>query len=44
MGWSEGSDLAGGDKICYITVNGTAHNYATWITNLWNQNLIFFKK
>ena len=44
MGWMDGTDLAGGDKICYMAVNGTAHNYATWITMLWNTMLVFFKK
>ncbi|MBR2070801.1 MAG: hypothetical protein IJ981_05170 [Clostridia bacterium] len=44
LGLKEGSDIANGDSICYVTVNGTAHNYATWITNLWNLMLVFFKK
>lgn len=43
LGLKEGSDIKGGDKIVYIVVNGTAHNYATWITNLWNLMLVFFK-
>ena len=44
LGWKEGSDIANGDQICFIQVNGTAHNYATWITNLYNFSLITFKK
>ena len=44
LGWNEGSDIKGGDKISFIQVNGTAHNYATWITNLYNLMLVFFKK
>lgn len=45
MGWqqNEGSDIAKGDKIEFIQVNGTAHNYATWITNLYNFAQIAFK-
>lgn len=45
LGWTqnEGSDIAGGDRICYLQVNGTAHNYATWITNLYNFSLVAFK-
>ena len=44
MGWQEGCDIAAGDKICYTVVNGTAHNYATWITCLYNLMHVFFKK
>lgn len=45
MGWQdkEGSDIGKGDKIEFIQVNGTAHNYATWITNLYNFALVAFK-
>ena len=45
LGWTqnEGSDIANGDRICFIQVNGTAHNYATWITNLYNFALVAFK-
>ncbi len=43
MHWNEGSDIAGGDQIEFIVVNGTAHNYATWVTNLYNLMLVFFK-
>lgn len=43
LGWKEGSDIKGGDKIEFLQVNGTAHNYATWITNLYNLMLVFFK-
>ncbi|MCM1440023.1 MAG: hypothetical protein NC131_12605 [Roseburia sp.] len=45
MGWQnkEGSNVAGGDRIEFIQVNGTAHNYATWITNLFNFAQVAFK-
>lgn len=45
MGWqnNEGSDIANGDRIEFVQVNGTAHNYATWITNLYNFALVAFK-
>lgn len=45
MGWTnnEGSDIAHGDRIEFIQVNGTAHNYATWITNLFNFAQVAFK-
>lgn len=43
LGWSEGSDIKNGDRVEFIQVNGTAHNYATWITNLYNCMLVFFK-
>lgn len=43
LGLKDGSDIAGGDRIAYISVNGTAHNYATWITNFWNEAHVFFK-
>ena len=43
LGWKDGSDIQGGDKIAFIQVNGTAHNYATWITNLYNFLLVSFK-
>lgn len=45
MGWqnNEGSDIAHGDRIEFIQVNGTAHNYATWITNLFNFAQVAFK-
>lgn len=45
MGWqnNEGSDIAHGDRIEFIQVNGTAHNYATWITNLYNFAQVAFK-
>ena len=45
MGWqnNEGSDIANGDRIEFIQVNGTAHNYATWITNLFNFAQVAFK-
>lgn len=44
LGWTDGSDISNGDQIAYIQVNGTAHNYATWITNLYNFMLVAFKK
>lgn len=45
MGWqnNEGSDIVHGDRIEFIQVNGTAHNYATWITNLYNFAQVAFK-
>lgn len=45
MGWqqNEGSDIAHGDRIEFIQVNGTGHNYATWITNLYNFAQVTFK-
>lgn len=45
MGWqnNEGSNVAGGDKIEFVQVTGTAHNYATWITNLYNFAQVAFK-
>lgn len=45
MGWqdNEGSDVANGDRIEFIQVNGTGHNYATWITNLFNFAQVAFK-
>jgi len=45
MGWQdkEGSDIANGDRIEFIQVNGTGHNYATWITNLFNFAQVAFK-
>lgn len=39
----DGSDLSVGDNCEYMLVNGTAHNYATWITALYNTMQIFFK-
>lgn len=43
LGWKEGSDIKGGDKIAFIQVNKTGHNYETWITNLYNLMMVFFK-
>ncbi len=43
LGLKDGSDIAGGDKIAFVSINGTGHNYATWITDLWNEMLVFFK-
>ena len=43
LGLQEGSDIANGDRIEFVAVNGTAHNYATWITNFYNEMLVFFK-
>lgn len=39
----DGSDVANGDSCAFMLVNGTAHNYATWITCLYNSLHVFFK-
>lgn len=42
-GFQSGSDVANGDNCELCVTNNTAHNYATWITNLYNSMLVFFK-
>ncbi|MBO7364803.1 MAG: hypothetical protein J6U26_05695 [Lachnospiraceae bacterium] len=44
LGLQDGSDIKAGDNCAYMLVNGTAHNYATWITALYNSMRVFFKK
>lgn len=43
LGFTAGSDIKNGDKIDYMSIFGTAHNYATWVTDLYNELLVFFK-
>ena len=42
-GLQHGSDIASGDNCEFMTIQGTAHNYATWITDLYNFMQVFFK-
>jgi hypothetical protein len=42
-GLQEGSDLSAGDNCAFVYCNKTAHNYATWITCLYNCMQVFFK-
>lgn len=42
-GLKSGCDIQNGDGAEYMLVNGTAHNYATWLTALYNCMLVFFK-
>ena len=42
-GLQPGSDLDAGDNCQYMLCNGTAHNYQTWITALYNSLQVFFK-
>ena len=42
LNMQSGSDIANGDNCEFIVVNGTAHNYATWITGLYNLLQVFF--
>ncbi len=44
QGMQQGSDLSAGDNCDFIQVAGTAHNYATWITLLYDSLLVFFQK
>lgn len=39
-----GSDIKNGDNCEYMLCNKTAHNYATWITALYNCMQVFFQK
>ena len=42
-GLQHGSDIANGDNCEFCVTNRTGHNYATWITALYNSMLVFFK-
>lgn len=42
-GLQDGCYVEQGDSSCYMLVNGTAHNYATWLTALYNTMLVFFR-
>ena len=42
-GLQHGSDIASGDNCEFMTIQGTAHNYATWITDLYNFMQVFYK-
>lgn len=44
LGLQQGSDINAGDQIEFIQVNKSAHNYQTWITCLYNELLVFYKK
>ena len=39
-----GSDIKDGDNCEFCVTNNTAHNYATWIADLYNSMLVFFQK
>ena len=43
-GFQSGSDIKNGDNCEFCVTNGTAHNYDTWITDLYNCMLVFFQK
>lgn len=43
-GLQHGSDIKAGDNCEFVLCNKTAHNYATWITALYNSMLVFFQK
>ena len=43
-GFQSGSDIKNGDNCEFCVTNNTAHNYATWITDLYNCMLVFFQK
>ena len=43
-GFRSGSDIKNGDNCEFCVTNNTAHNYATWITDLYNCMLVFFQK
>ena len=43
-GFQSGSDIKSGDNCEFCVTNNTAHNYATWITDLYNCMLVFFQK
>jgi endo-1,4-beta-xylanase len=42
-GLKMGSDIKNGENTMFMLCNKTAHNYATWITALYNSMLVFFK-
>lgn len=44
MGLQQGSDISKGDQVDFLYIQDAAHNYKTWITSLYNELLVFFKK
>ena len=44
LGLKSGSDIKNGERCEWIFTNGTAHNYATWITSVYNLLTVFFKR
>jgi enterochelin esterase-like enzyme len=44
LGLKEGSDISKGCNCEFIKVNKGGHNYATWITALYDSMQVFFKK
>ena len=42
LGLKEGTDRSNNENSCFLTVTKTAHNYATWITALYNCLQLFF--
>ncbi|MBR2070062.1 MAG: hypothetical protein IJ981_01415 [Clostridia bacterium] len=44
IGLQQGSDISKGDQVDFIYIQDGAHNYGTWITNLYDELLVFFKK
>ena len=44
IGATTGSNIKGGDQLEFVLSNKTGHNYATWITNLYNLLQVFFLK
>lgn len=42
-GLNPGSDIANGDNCEYVTISRGGHNYANWITCLYNCLLVFFQ-
>ena len=44
LGLKQGSDIRNGDQTEFIYISKAAHNYKTWITDLYNELLVFFKK
>lgn len=38
-----GSDLAAGNNCAFMLTTNTGHNYATWVTDLYNCLLVFFQ-
>lgn len=44
LGLKQGSDIASGNGIEFIYISRAGHNYKTWITDLYNELLVFFKK
>lgn len=44
LGLRQGSDIKNGDQVEFVYIEKSAHNYSTWITDLYNELLVFFKK